>query len=141
MFTCVRLFVTLWTVAYQAPLSMGFTRQEYWSGLSFPSPGDLLNPGIELDSLKSPALAGRIFTITWPGKLTLLSPQFYSWRNGSLDNDLTNTHKKNETSLLTSCIYFPTTNIHCLYFINRVLLYPLSCTNIFSIKFFILSTS
>ena len=43
----VPLFVTLWTVAHQAPLSMGFSRQEYWSGLSCPSPRDLLNPGIE----------------------------------------------------------------------------------------------
>ena len=43
----VQLFVTPWTVAYQAPLSMGFSRQEYWSGLPFPSPGDLPNPGIE----------------------------------------------------------------------------------------------
>ena len=43
----VRLFVTLWTVAYQAPLSMGFSRQEYWGGLPFPSPGDLPDPGIE----------------------------------------------------------------------------------------------
>ena len=43
----VRLFVTPWTVACQAPLSMGFSRQEYWSGLPFPSPGDLSNPGIE----------------------------------------------------------------------------------------------
>ena len=43
----VRLFVTLWTVAYQASLSMGFSRQEYWSGLPFPSPGDLPDPGIE----------------------------------------------------------------------------------------------
>ena len=43
----VRLFATLWTVAYQAPLSMGFSRQEYWSGLPFPSPGDLPNPGLE----------------------------------------------------------------------------------------------
>ena len=43
----VRLFVTPWTVAYQAPLYMGFSRQEYWSGLPFPSPGDLPNPGIE----------------------------------------------------------------------------------------------
>ena len=46
----VRLFATPWTVAYQAPLSMGFSRQEYWSGLPFPSPGDLptqgLNPGL-----------------------------------------------------------------------------------------------
>ena len=43
----VRLFVTPWTVAYQAPPSMGFSRQEYWSGLPFPSPGDLTDPGIE----------------------------------------------------------------------------------------------
>ena len=47
----VRLFATPWTVAYQAPLSMGFSRQEYWSGLPFPSPGDLPNPGIEPGSL------------------------------------------------------------------------------------------
>ena len=43
----VRLFMTPWTVACQAPLSMGFSRQEYWSGLPFPSPGDLPDPGIE----------------------------------------------------------------------------------------------
>ena len=45
--SCVRLFVTLLTVALQAPLSMDFFRQEYWSGLPFPSPGDLLDPGIK----------------------------------------------------------------------------------------------
>ena len=49
----VRLFVTPWTAAHQAPLSMGFSRQEYWSGLPFPSPGDLPDPGIEP---RSPAL-------------------------------------------------------------------------------------
>ena len=43
----VQLFVTPWTVAHQAPLSVGFSRQEYWSGLPFPSPGDLPNPGIK----------------------------------------------------------------------------------------------
>ena len=43
----VRLFATPWTVAYQVPLSMGFSRQEYWSGLPFPSPGDLPDPGID----------------------------------------------------------------------------------------------
>ena len=43
----VRLFATPWTVVYQAPPSLGFSRQEYWSGLPFPSPGDLPNPGIE----------------------------------------------------------------------------------------------
>ena len=46
----VQLFATPWTVAYQAHLSIGFSRQEYWSGLPFPSPGDLPNPGIEPES-------------------------------------------------------------------------------------------
>ena len=55
-------FVTPWTVAHQAPLSMKFFRQEYWSGLPFPSPGALPNPGVEPTSLVSPALAGRFFT-------------------------------------------------------------------------------
>ena len=60
----VQFFVTLWTVApYQALLSMEFPRQEYWSGLPFPSPGDLLDQGIELASPESSALAGRFFTI------------------------------------------------------------------------------
>ena len=52
-FSCVQLFAIPWTVAYQAPLSMGFSRQEYWSGLPLPSPGDLPNSGIEP---RSPAL-------------------------------------------------------------------------------------
>ncbi|ELR53454.1 hypothetical protein M91_07156, partial [Bos mutus] len=47
---------------HQAPLSMGFSRQEYWSGLPFPSPGDLPDPGIEPGSLTFPALAGKFFT-------------------------------------------------------------------------------
>ena len=54
-FSCVRLFVTLWTVACQAPLCMGFSRQEYWSGLLFPSSDDLPGPGITPMSLRSPA--------------------------------------------------------------------------------------
>ena len=52
------------TVAYQAPLSMGFSRQEYWSELPFPSPRDLLDPGIEPSSLTSSASAGEFFTIS-----------------------------------------------------------------------------
>ena len=62
------LFIAIaWTVAHQAPLSMGFSRQEYWSGLPFPSPGDLPKPGIKLVSPVSPALAGGFFTTssTW----------------------------------------------------------------------------
>ena len=62
-----QLFATLWTVAHQVPLSMGFPRQEYWSGLPFPSPGDLPIPGIKLKSLESPALAGGCFTTEPPG--------------------------------------------------------------------------
>ena len=61
-FGCVRLFVTPWTVVLQAPLSMGFSRQEYWSGLPCSPPGDLPDPGIEPASLRTPALAGRFFT-------------------------------------------------------------------------------
>ena len=67
-FSHVQLFVTLWTVAPQAPPSMGFSREEYQSGLPCPPPGDLPDPGIE--SLKSPALAGKFFTnsATWETK-------------------------------------------------------------------------
>ena len=61
-FTCVQLFVTPWIIAHQAPLSMGFSRQEHWSGLPCPSPGDLPDPGIEPVSLMSSALAGMFFT-------------------------------------------------------------------------------
>ena len=61
----VWLFATLWTVARQAPLSMGFSRQEYWSGLSFPSPGDVPNPGIEP---RSPALQADALSSEPPRK-------------------------------------------------------------------------
>ena len=54
--------VTLWTVAHQAPLSIGFSRREYWSGLPCPPLGDLPDPGIEPTSLMCPELAGRFFT-------------------------------------------------------------------------------
>ena len=62
-----QLFATLWTVTHQAPLSMGFSRQEYWSELPCPPPGHLPDPGIELTYLTSPALVGRFFTTstTW----------------------------------------------------------------------------
>ena len=61
-FSRVRLFATLWTAAHQAPLSMGLSRQEYWSGLPCPLPGDLPNPGIEPMSLIPPTLAGGFIT-------------------------------------------------------------------------------
>ena len=66
--THIQIFASPWTVAHQAPLSMGFSRQEYWSGLSCSPPGDLPHPGIEPASPKSPALAGRFFTTEPPGK-------------------------------------------------------------------------
>ena len=70
-FSHVLLFVTLWTVAHQAPLSMGFSRQENWSGLPCSPPGDLSNQGIEPMSLTSPAWAGGFFTTsaTWEAPL------------------------------------------------------------------------
>ena len=61
----VRLFVIPWTVAYQASQSMGFSRQEYWSGVPFPSPGDLPDPGIELPS---PTLQADALPSEPPGK-------------------------------------------------------------------------
>ena len=73
----VWLFMTLWTVAHQASLSMGFSRQEYWSGFPCPPPGDLSDLGIEPVSLKSPALAGRPFitSATWEAPKQVLRPQ------------------------------------------------------------------
>ena len=61
VYNCVLLFAIPWTVAHQAPLSMGFSRGKYWSELPFPSPGNLLDPGIETES---PALARGFFTTT-----------------------------------------------------------------------------
>ena len=63
--SCVRLFVTPWPVAHQTPLFLGFFRQEYWSGLPFPPPGDLPDPGIEL---VSPVLADGFFATVPPGE-------------------------------------------------------------------------
>ena len=67
-FSCVQLFVTLWVVAHQAHLSMRFSRQEYWSGLSCPPPGVLLHPGIKPMCVMSPPLTGRSLPLASPGK-------------------------------------------------------------------------
>ena len=66
-FSQVQLVATVWTVAHQAPLSIGFSRQEYWSGLPCPSSGTLLHPGDKPASLRSPAWAGGFLTTraTW----------------------------------------------------------------------------
>ena len=79
MLSCVWLFETPWTIARQAPLSMGFSRQEYWSGLPCPPPGDLPDPGIEPMSVASPALAGGFFTTAPPGKSKWSSTQSQKW--------------------------------------------------------------
>ena len=63
--SCVQLLATPWTAAYQAPPSMGFSRQEYWNGFSFPSPGDLPDPRIEPGSF---VLPGEFFITEPPGK-------------------------------------------------------------------------
>ena len=75
-FSHVWLFATLWTAACQAPLSMGFSQQGYWSGLPCPSAGDRLHPGIEPASLMSPAVAGGFFFLPLapPGKPTTYLP-------------------------------------------------------------------
>ena len=77
-------FVTPWTVVHQAPLSVGFSRQDYWSGLPFPLPGDLSDPGTEPESPASPALAGGFFILASPGKTTyaLADMNFISMLSG-----------------------------------------------------------
>ena len=69
MFSGVQLFATPWTISHQGPLSMGFSRQEYWSGLLFPTPWDLPNQGIEPISPAAPVLAVGFYTTEPPGKL------------------------------------------------------------------------
>ena len=78
-FSPILLFAILWTVARQPPQSMGFSRQEYWSGLPCPPPGDLPFTGIKPASLMSPELAGRFFTTntTWEAPLCVCAYTFY----------------------------------------------------------------
>ena len=61
LYNYVQLYATLWSIAGQAPLSMGFSQHEYWRGLPFPPPGDLPDPGTEPPSLTSPAVTGGFF--------------------------------------------------------------------------------
>ena len=71
-FSRVQFFVTPWTVAYQAPLSMGFPRQEYWSGLPFPPPGNFPDPGIKPTSLAGGfnTPIGKVFILEPPGLIS-----------------------------------------------------------------------
>ena len=92
MLSCVQLFAASWTVVHQVPLPMEFSRQEYWSWLPFPLPGDLPNPGAEFVSLASLSLADNFFTIVPPMSLVISlhvverykSPKLYSL-GGSLN--------------------------------------------------------
>ena len=88
----IQPFVTQWTVACQAPLSMEFSRQEYWSRLSSSPPGDLPNPGIKPTSLASPTLAGGFFTAEPPGKPFFLVKfqEFRGYLSGSRKRVQTN---------------------------------------------------
>ena len=88
-FSCVQLFPMLWTVTCQAPLSMGFSSQEYWSGLPCPPPGDLPNPGMEPTSLRSSALADG-FSMTsgiWEAQMTCDSTGNNEINNGGWISD------------------------------------------------------
>ena len=67
-FSCVQLFAILWTTALQAPLSMGFSRQEYWSGLPCPPPGDHPEPGVEPTSPESPGLQAKSLPLRHRGR-------------------------------------------------------------------------
>ena len=78
-FSCVQLFVTLWTVAHQPPLFMEFSRQEYWSGLPFPSPGDLPDPVIEAGS---PALQSNSLPSEPPGKPPIQNKKCFLKKDG-----------------------------------------------------------
>ena len=89
LLSCVQLFETPWTIACQAPLSMGFPRQEHWSGLPFPSPGDFSDPGIEP---RSPALQADSLPFEPPGNPCswfILRPPcvmvFHSLRQGTFE--------------------------------------------------------
>ena len=89
-FSCVRLCATLWTVAHQPPLSIVFSRPEYWSGLPWPPPGDLPDPRIKSVSLMSPALAGGFLTTSttweaWGWPLGHHKPLNFLWPCGSAE--------------------------------------------------------
>ena len=83
-FSHVQLFATRWTIEHQALLSMGFSRREYWSGLPFPPPGGLPDPGIKPMSLASPALAGRFPTTSATGEAQFTIQQIY-YHKGSFE--------------------------------------------------------
>ena len=93
----VRLFVTAWTVAYQDPPSMGFSRQEYWSGLPFLSPGDLPDPGIQPSSPKWQADSLPTELPSWIGKLNIVKMFSPTW-----SIDLVQSYSESQQVILTN---------------------------------------
>ena len=97
------------TVACQAPLSMGFSKQEHWSGLPCPSPGDLPDPGIEPAALKPPALSGRFFTTraTWEAQQLLAQSNkatvYINTSNGKFLRSLMNIYISTHTHIYIEC--------------------------------------
>ena len=106
-FSRVQLFVTLWTVACQAPMSTGFSRQEYWSGLLFPSPGDLPDPGIKPVSLTSPAVAGGFFTTSTTWEAPIITNVYYIYNEREMREIFLLRQKR---SLCTLCKYIHQNN-------------------------------
>ena len=109
-FSPVRFFASLWIVAHQSPLSVGFSRQEYWSGLLHSPPGDLPDPEIKPTSLMSPALAGGFFTIstTWEAhKSTIFQYKIKSKLKIKKKNVGLEVLLKSEISLLSTFLPYP----------------------------------
>ena len=106
-FSPVRLFATLCTVASQASLSRGFSRQEYWSGLLCPPAGDLPDLGIELASLTSPILAVRFFILVPPGKplLSFISPLTFPTPYLILNSDIPSPRHKSDLHAAPLCLH------------------------------------
>ena len=105
-FSRVGLFVTLWTVACQAPLSMGFSRQEYWNGLPFPSPGDLLNPEIKTGSpaLQSDSLLSELLGVNYNFQQTFqILPYRSSW---SQELCIVRSFSQHSTQVLYKCWFW-----------------------------------
>ena len=130
--------MALWTIAYQALLSMGFPRQEYLSGLPFPSPGDLLNSGIKPVSLTSPALAGGFFTTEPSGRSHIcVSGCCYFMPSSAVSISC-----PVRASLTSHLSQKPGSQLRCLLFLTSLclLVFPLKCSHappFFSILFLV----
>ena len=110
-FSHVSLFATPWTIPRQAPLSMGFSRQEYWSGLPRPPPEDLPHSGIEPASLRTPALAGGFFTTsaTWE------APGIHMLHFIALQKSGGSSHQKNKSGNVHACVCVHVCVCVCVY--------------------------